>query len=358
MRARPAQVALAAAVVGLMAIPAGSVAASPSPKLGRTAVVELSKGTVRVKERGERRYSRLTGRRAIPLGSTVDTTRGRVRLTTAANRSGRKQSGLFSDGAFVVTQTRGSQPVTDLRLTGEIECTGASARPLAGAAQRRVRRLRGSARGRFRSRGRHSSATVRGTVWTTEDRCDGTQHETEEGEVEVSDGQSTFALPEGFVALWYCEPVDAGPLERHFCLVTLGNGDLWGFAIAARTDLPNYQFCVLNPQQQVVCRDFQFDSSFYDIRGGEVRYGDVFCLASEGPGLYFGAWGLNYEYIGVPLPFIVTVPPREGACPFDQEEAGLPEAGVTRSAFRALRERVSSVRGRSLETLPRGAVGR
>jgi hypothetical protein len=359
MRGRRAHLALAAVAAGLMAVPAAADAASPSPRLGRTAVVELSKGTVRVKERGERRFARLTGRRAIPLGSTVDTSRGRVRLTTAANRSGRKQSGLFSEGAFVVTQTRGRAPVTELRLTGEIQCPSSSGRPLAGTAQRRIRRLRGSARGRFRSRGRHSSATVRGTVWTTEDRCDGTEHRTEDGEVVVSDGSSTFTLPEGFIALWYCEPVDAGPLERHFCLITLGNGDLWGFAIAARTDLNNYQFCVLNPYEQVVCRDFQFDSSFYDVQGGEVRYGDVFCLASDGPGLYFGAWGFNNEVIGIPLPFIVTVPPREGACPFDQEEVGLPESGVSRSAFRALRERVSSLRGRTLEALPRagGSLG-
>jgi hypothetical protein len=37
-----------------------------------------------------------------------------------------------------------------------------------------VRRLWGNGRGRFRTRGRYSSATVRGTKWLTEDYCNGT----------------------------------------------------------------------------------------------------------------------------------------------------------------------------------------
>ena len=42
------------------------------------------------------------------------------------------------------------------------------------ADSRRVRRLFGEGKGRFRTRGRFSSATVRGTTWQTIDRCDGT----------------------------------------------------------------------------------------------------------------------------------------------------------------------------------------
>jgi hypothetical protein len=39
---------------------------------------------------------------------------------------------------------------------------------------RTVQLLHASARGRFRTRGRYSAATVRGTKWTIADRCDGT----------------------------------------------------------------------------------------------------------------------------------------------------------------------------------------
>jgi hypothetical protein len=49
------------------------------------------------------------------------------------------------------------------------------------------RRLRANARGRFRSRGRYSAATVRGTIWLTEDRCDGTLTKVTRGRVAVRD---------------------------------------------------------------------------------------------------------------------------------------------------------------------------
>jgi hypothetical protein len=50
-----------------------------------------------------------------------------------------------------------------------------------------IRRLRGNTRGRFRTRGRHSAATVRGTIWTVEDRCDGTLTKVRRGRVAVRD---------------------------------------------------------------------------------------------------------------------------------------------------------------------------
>jgi hypothetical protein len=52
---------------------------------------------------------------------------------------------------------------------------------------RRVRRLRANGRGRFRTRGRYSTATVRGTNWTTEDRCNGTLTRVSSGVVVVRD---------------------------------------------------------------------------------------------------------------------------------------------------------------------------
>jgi hypothetical protein len=57
--------------------------------------------------------------------------------------------------------------------------------PGASAAQR-WGRDRG---GRFRTRGRTSVATVRGTAWLTEDRCEGTLTRVTEGAVHVRDVQ-------------------------------------------------------------------------------------------------------------------------------------------------------------------------
>ena len=54
--------------------------------------------------------------------------------------------------------------------------------------KRSGRRLWASDRnGRFRTHGRDSVATVRGTVWSTADRCDGTLTRVKEGKVLVRD---------------------------------------------------------------------------------------------------------------------------------------------------------------------------
>jgi hypothetical protein len=50
-----------------------------------------------------------------------------------------------------------------------------------------VRQLWGNGKGRFRTRGNYSSATVRGTFWLTADRCDGTFTRVRQGVIEVRD---------------------------------------------------------------------------------------------------------------------------------------------------------------------------
>jgi hypothetical protein len=58
----------------------------------------------------------------------------------------------------------------------------------AAASAKPPRRLWGSDRhGRFQTRGRGSVATVRGTRWITEDRCEGTLTRVTEGAVAVYD---------------------------------------------------------------------------------------------------------------------------------------------------------------------------
>ena len=57
----------------------------------------------------------------------------------------------------------------------------------AQVSRRTIRRGRSNANGNFQSRGRHSSATVRGTIWITADRCDGTLTTVKRGRVAVRD---------------------------------------------------------------------------------------------------------------------------------------------------------------------------
>jgi hypothetical protein len=83
--------------------------------------------------------------------------------------------------------------VTELALAGKLEgCTRKGGKTgLARDARRhkrRGRRLWGRGHGRFRTRGRHSSASVRGTTWFVEDRCDGsTLTKVRKGRVSVRD---------------------------------------------------------------------------------------------------------------------------------------------------------------------------
>lgn len=69
----------------------------------------------------------------------------------------------------------------------------------AGKPKTAVRRLWGKGKGHFRTRGRYSSGTVRGTVWLTSDRCDGTRTYVQQGVVRVFDftTKKTIYVPAG-----------------------------------------------------------------------------------------------------------------------------------------------------------------
>jgi hypothetical protein len=181
--------------------PTGALA----PVLGRSVLVAPVKGTVYVSAPGGaarsaasvpglkgKRFVRLTAARLIPAKSYLDTRRGTVRLVSAQNASGAIQSGDFSSGVFQVLQSRTGKGLTELRLKGSSfrRCRARARRSDANAARlskRRIRRLRSNAKGRFRTRGRYSSATVRGTDWDTQDRCDGTLTRVARGRVAVRD---------------------------------------------------------------------------------------------------------------------------------------------------------------------------
>ena len=50
-----------------------------------------------------------------------------------------------------------------------------------------IRKLFGSGKGKYRTKGFHGSATVRGTKWLVEDYCDGTRISVTQGFVDVKD---------------------------------------------------------------------------------------------------------------------------------------------------------------------------
>ena len=128
--------------------------------------------------------------RSLPVGTVVDATRGRVRITSAADGHGHTQSAEFSAGQFRIAQRRARPLITELVLVGGdfAGCRRGRAAPAAAARRRgHGRRLWGSGKGKFRTRGRYGAATVRGTRWLTEDRCDDTRVLVARGVVSVRD---------------------------------------------------------------------------------------------------------------------------------------------------------------------------
>jgi Ca2+-binding RTX toxin-like protein len=127
--------------------------------------------------------------RNIPVGSVVDTRLGTVALTSAVDFAGNTQTGQFESGPFQVFQAKQEGATTDLALRGGKEFARCGGRGVQVFSSRRrsVRHLWGDAHGRFRTGGRYASATVRGTRWLTEDRCEGTFVKVVRGAVLVHD---------------------------------------------------------------------------------------------------------------------------------------------------------------------------
>lgn len=161
-------------------------AGTPAPVVGVSVNVAPVSGVVRVRLRGTNRFVSLARLRNVPVGSELDVTRGRVRLVSAAG-GGRTQTGNFFQGRAIVRQPRGRTPFTNLELSGPLSCPRRSSAGSSVTRPPRIRRLWGNGTGRFRTRGRFAAATVRGTTWLTEDRCDGTFILVRAGRVDVFD---------------------------------------------------------------------------------------------------------------------------------------------------------------------------
>jgi hypothetical protein len=168
----------------------------PAPTVAKTVNIEPVKGKVFVKlPKGKGRvgaaqssgFIPLDEAKNVPVGTIVDTHQGTVELTSAAtlNVGGATQASQFFNGNFQIKQARSKQPITELVLNDALKCS--SSKKKVGAAASKSRQLWGRGKGRFRTRGRHSTATVRGTYWQTKDTCDATITVVREGVVTVHD---------------------------------------------------------------------------------------------------------------------------------------------------------------------------
>jgi hypothetical protein len=188
-----------------------TAAAAPpgSPALGKTFNLAPVSGVVLIKVNNT--FIPVTEVLQIPANTEIDALHGTVELitaggtaTTASSKGHKTQSGKFGGAIFKVTQARSgaSKGQTTLSLVEGAfagaptyaSCKAKKASdlssPFAQAASLSssvLQTLHASAHGRFRTRGRYSAATVRGTIWTTTDRCDGTLTHSIKDTVSVQD---------------------------------------------------------------------------------------------------------------------------------------------------------------------------
>jgi len=125
----------------------------------------------------------------------VDPGKGIVALQSTAGKA------RFYGTPFTLKETvlnpKSKRPVLLLQLIGGnfSACRAAAPKAFGGTrsttlarkSKKTVRRLFGHGNGRFRTKGRYSAGTVRGTFWVTVDRCDGTLTQVFFGVVSVHD---------------------------------------------------------------------------------------------------------------------------------------------------------------------------
>ena len=352
-------VKLAAAAIPLclsLLVPAAASAADPKPRTGKTVVVERAKGTVFLQKRGSSKRTRLGAARSVPVGSMIDATRGTVELTSTKNRSGSKrQRAVFYDGAFRVTQKRAARPVTDLTLVGGdfSSCAGAAAKPgVFGvtASRRARRRLWGRGKGRFRTRGRRASATVRGTTWKTEDSCAGTETFNRSGRVQTNANEVDLEklLEPGQSIIYDCDT--SGPaVAPLYCVLVLSQPrndkaqqpfDLVGFGLATAGS-PHDRYTLVVRAPGVPDDSAAFPMHPPDANG--VRAAGVGCVFSRADD-YTVAWNIAGTELPVRLPFsirntfsqtgCVSDPPRPGIDRASAGKAPAAKLGAARAAAR------------------------
>jgi hypothetical protein len=180
--------------------PAKAPTGLPAPVLGKSVSVAPVRGKVFVSVPAGsafarlavpgikgRRFVPLTAARQLPVGSILDTRRGAVSLASASTKAGETFTGTFSAGVFAALQSRSGLTTLPLKGSSFGSCAARAGRASAALSRRVIRRMRGNASGRYRTSGRYSAATVRGTIWDTVDRCDGTLTKVTRGVVVVRD---------------------------------------------------------------------------------------------------------------------------------------------------------------------------
>jgi hypothetical protein len=253
----------------------------------------------------------------VRFGSTVDAGHGRVRLITARDAVGHLQSGVFDGGAFVVAQERSG--LTDLLLArGHRRRAVCGARP--GAASGRAPRVSSSVlrllharvHGRFRTIGRYAAGTVRGTTWTTADRCTGTAIIDHRGNVESATRGAplSFSLAPGYSVEYRCALQGLAPVSTGYCVALLSQDTTtvvsgrrvrfvaYAAGLITKSSADHTDVCVRGPARSA-CTPYPLAPP--DRFG--FRESIVGCTPDQGAGDYAVSWRVNGVALGTPLTY-------------------------------------------------------
>ena len=161
------------------------------PKKHKKFAVAPTAGRIMVNPPGPTGFQPLVEGVSVPIGSIVDARNGTAAITTQLP-GGKKQTAEFWGERFKVRQPKEEGGLTEVRVRdARRDCDGKSISAFDKISTARKKKRRGlwgrDTRGRWRTHGRGSQATTRGTIWFSEERCEGTYTKVIEGSVLVRD---------------------------------------------------------------------------------------------------------------------------------------------------------------------------
>ncbi len=162
--------------------PTATPTPTPTPVPQKDATGKIVSGKVLIKVGGK--FVAFDPSKAIPSGSEVDVTKGKITLIALLKPGGKPQTATFFDGIFKLTL---GKTTTDLTLSEPLAKCPKSGAAHAAKKKPKTRKLWGDGSGSFRTRGQYSAATVRGTKWLVQDSCSGTLTRVVRGVVSVRD---------------------------------------------------------------------------------------------------------------------------------------------------------------------------
>jgi hypothetical protein len=160
-------------------VPTAVPTPTPEPEPVRNKSVAADpQGTVLIKDKSGRFVPLADG--LVANGSEIDAKRGAVTITTSTG-----EKATFSAGRFRIAQSGG---ITTATLSEPLDCKPARrGKARAAASKPKTRKLWGDGKGKFRTKGSYSAATIRGTKWLVTDTCTTTTTTVTTGVVNVDD---------------------------------------------------------------------------------------------------------------------------------------------------------------------------